>query len=392
MYSIGWQRLVLFITLFAMLPAPSPDAGFFAGCDSDISVSSTGDSGPGTLRQALVDICSGGTITLEVSPITLTSGEIVIGQDVTILGQGAKSTVVQAGATPMSGNNRIFTVSEGVTVTLGEMTIRHGNPGGSEPGGAVQILTGANVTIEDAAIVTNRAGRDGGAIRLQSASLTINNSEISENSANKLGAITYGGGIEIVTDSGNAMLAVNNSTIADNFVGNGGGISAWASSGSTVNLTLTHCTIADNSIESAGAGSGLYTFVDTAATLHLDVANCILANGTLGGNFHADGNGTVTIGRVYTLLQDSTLPDGGSDGNIDNAEPLLGALQDNGGQTQTLAPFASSPAVDAGDPAFSAPPDYDQRGSGFPRVLNGRLDIGAHESFLPLFLPVVVAP
>ena len=27
------------------------------------------------------------------------------------------------------------------------------------------------------------------------------------------------------------------------------------------------------------------------------------------------------------------------------------------------------------DPAFIPPPDYDQRGPGFPRVVNGRIDI-----------------
>jgi hypothetical protein len=45
----------------------------------------------------------------------------------------------------------------------------------------------------------------------------------------------------------------------------------------------------------------------------------------------------------------------------------------------------NSPAIDAGDPnfnpySFNPPLLYDQRGSGFPRVVNGRLDIGAFES------------
>ncbi|MEN8198081.1 MAG: choice-of-anchor Q domain-containing protein [Pseudomonadota bacterium] len=244
------------------------------------------------------------------------------------------------------------------------------------------------MTIEDSAIVANRAGRDGGAIQLDSASLSINNSEISENLGAMIGAITYGGGIAVLAESGDADLSVNNSTISGNFVRNGGGISAWVSAGHTFNLSLSHCTIAGNAIESGGAGSGLYTFVDTSGTFQLDVANCIIANGAMGGNFQADGSGTVTINRAFTLLQDSTLPDGGINGNIDNADPLLGALKDYGGFTRTQAPFAASPAVDAGDPAFIVPPNFDQRGSGFPRLLNGRLDIGAHESFLPLYLPI----
>jgi hypothetical protein len=43
-----------------------------------------------------------------------------------------------------------------------------------------------------------------------------------------------------------------------------------------------------------------------------------------------------------------------------------------------------SPAINAGDPnfdpnSFTPPLLYDQRGSGFPRVANGRIDIGAFE-------------
>ena len=45
----------------------------------------------------------------------------------------------------------------------------------------------------------------------------------------------------------------------------------------------------------------------------------------------------------------------------------------------TRAPGPGSPAVDAGDPAFVGPPFTDQRGFGFPRVIN-RLDIGALEA------------
>jgi len=38
-----------------------------------------------------------------------------------------------------------------------------------------------------------------------------------------------------------------------------------------------------------------------------------------------------------------------------------------------------SPAIDAGDPNFAPPPFSDQRGPGFNRVVNGRIDIGSFE-------------
>src|SRR5436190_1080272 len=38
-----------------------------------------------------------------------------------------------------------------------------------------------------------------------------------------------------------------------------------------------------------------------------------------------------------------------------------------------------SPAIDAGDPNFTPPPFHDQRGPGFDRVRNGRIDVGSFE-------------
>jgi hypothetical protein len=65
---------------------------------------------------------------------------------------------------------------------------------------------------------------------------------------------------------------------------------------------------------------------------------------------------------------------------------LLGPLQDNGGLTQTMALLFGSPALDAGDssllpndPDTGKPYATDQRGPGFPRVVNGQMDIGAFE-------------
>ena len=62
-----------------------------------------------------------------------------------------------------------------------------------------------------------------------------------------------------------------------------------------------------------------------------------------------------------------------------NTDPLLGPLQDNGGPTFTHALLPGSPAINAGDPSFTPPPFYDQRGPGFYRVVNGRIDIGSFE-------------
>ena len=62
-----------------------------------------------------------------------------------------------------------------------------------------------------------------------------------------------------------------------------------------------------------------------------------------------------------------------------NTNPMLGPLQNNGGPTFTHGLLTGSPAIDAGDPNFTPPPLYDQRGPGYDRVFNGRIDIGSLE-------------
>jgi len=62
---------------------------------------------------------------------------------------------------------------------------------------------------------------------------------------------------------------------------------------------------------------------------------------------------------------------------------MLGLLEHNGGPTFTHALLPGSPAIDAGDPNFTPPPFFDQRGPGHHRVVNGRIDIGSFEVQVP---------
>ncbi|HNC44515.1 MAG TPA: hypothetical protein PLU80_10130, partial [Acidobacteriota bacterium] len=83
-------------------------------------VTNGNDSGTGSLRQAIVDVCSGGTITFQagVTTVTLTSGELLVNKSLTIDG-GASGVTVTRG----SGTFRIFNISSGNTVTLNKLTI-----------------------------------------------------------------------------------------------------------------------------------------------------------------------------------------------------------------------------------------------------------------------------
>lgn len=94
--------------------------------------------------------------------------------------------------------------------------------------------------------------------------------------------------------------------------------------------------------------------------------------------------GTIIDGGFNIDLQDTCSLDP-ANGSLVNTDPLLGALQNNGGPTFTYAPQAGSPAIDAADPLGC--PKHDQRG--VPRPYDGdgdseaRCDIGAYEIVPP---------
>src|SRR5262249_42487727 len=115
-----------------------------------------------------------------------------------------------------------------------------------------------------------------------------------------------------------------------------------------------------------GYGGGISTDADSV----LDVHNTIVA-----GN-DAKTGGDDLYGYLansgYNLIGKSSGGTGYSQTDLLDVDPLLGPLQDNGGLTQTMALLPGSPAIDSGDNT-DAPP-YDQRGQGFPRIVNGTID------------------
>jgi hypothetical protein len=107
----------------------------------------------------------------------------------------------------------------------------------------------------------------------------------------------------------------------------------------------------------------------------LDIRDTIVA-----GNF-GDPGGSDLYSQIassgYNLIGNSRGGSGYDDSDLLDVDANLGPLQDNGGPTLTHGLLPGSPAIDAGDNA-DAPP-YDQRGPGFPRIVNEIIDIGAFE-------------
>jgi len=226
------------------------------------------------------------------------------------------------------------------------------------------VFSSGRLIINNSKIQENNAALSGGGIATNSYTannLMINNSTISGNSA------TIGGGIQAGSAANNLM--INSSTISGNSAAEDGGGINTDTSGST--LTISSSTISGNS---ATIGGGISNF-GTAIILK----NSIVANSSSGGNC----SGTITS-QGHNLSSDHTC-NFTNTGDLNNTDPMLGPLQNNGGPTATMALPLGSPAVDAGNPTGCTDGlghllKTDQRGKPRPDAEEtAGCDIGAYE-------------
>jgi hypothetical protein len=334
----------------------------------------TNDSGAGSLRQAILDnknLGGGNTIIFSnvvTGTITLTTGELLITNNVAILGPGANVLAVNGNAA-----SRVFHIGNGVTVTISGLTITNGIASSTNGGG---IYNGrSTLLVSNCTLTGNSAGTSGGGIYNDglagrtggSAALTVIASTFSGNSASYGGGIynnadTYntsatltvvnstltgnsgtngGGGIFNDGFSGSATLTVVNSTLTGNSAisGTGGGIfSAGFSTGST-KLKISASTLSDNS--AATGGGGIYNDGGT-----LEIGNSILKTGTSGANILTNSGAVTSDG--YNLSSDNGGGFLSALGDQINTDPMLGPMQNNGGPTPTMMPLPGSPAIDQG--------------------------------------------
>src|SRR5262249_42744624 len=169
------------------------------------TVINTNDSGAGSFRQAVLDANNAaGADNVVFDPgvfnspqtITLTSGNILVLDPVTIAGPGSSKLT-------LSGNkaDRIFNFYSPSTIypaTVSGMTLTNGRTSTISEGGAI-VDSGANLTLDDCVLTANQSpGVWGGAIYLDSSktlSLNLHNCLVNNNYSNWSGpaicAITY---------------------------------------------------------------------------------------------------------------------------------------------------------------------------------------------------------
>ncbi len=330
------------------------------------TVANTNDAGPGSLRQAVLDAnASAGADVIDfgvTGTIVLTTGELVITESVAINGPGSSRLTV-------SGNNasRIFRL-DGTTpksVTINSMTITGGSASGN--GGAI-LNQGGNLDVGSVRIVGNAATGEGGAIYNQynggGNELRIDSSEISQNSANKEGAIYFIGYI----------LRIDNTTIASNTASDsvGGVLLQFAEA------EIRNSTIVGNSANFVGGIQAQ----DSTLTLE----STILAGNTDSGGINDINRlGSNPTNATNSLFQEdvtaTSVINGTNTANLIGVAPQLYPLGFYGGETRSMRPQAGSPVIGAG--SNSQGWSFDQRGLGYPRDAGGAVDIGAVQAYLP---------
>lgn len=374
------------------------------------------DSGPGSLRQAILDANAAAALisnTIVFQPgltgmITLTSNspKMDITSRLIINGPG-KDVLAIGGNKPYGG---IFEVT-GAEVTIQGLTLKNstsaitnfgsltlnnlilsGNEGYSGPA----INNSGKLIARNLILYDNSTIHGGGAI-YNSGILNLGNSTLAGNRANGEGGGLYNHAPGTVT--------VYNTTFSANAANYGGGIFNGSCDGymscSDPQAKFTTVNVVNSTLTGNIArisGGGIYNnFWEYDGELR--------GTGTLYlGNSIVAGNTAPTASEAFTREPYKTVPSLTSQGNNllgKNRDPgvvgvtlrgtdltLTGAvdtaiepLDDNGGPTPTHLLAAGSPAIDKGSNplAIAAGLTTDQRGPGFQRIVNTTVDIGAIE-------------
>lgn len=378
------RRRNLAISLLLAAGASAPAAA------ATLTVTSNLDNGPGTFRQAVADAQSGDTIDFNLnypSAIAILVTPLRITKDLTIVGPGADKLTFDGN----NAGNPLLQISSPSSLTISGVTFTHADASAIHvPAGSLtlsdcafvnnvgkSIIMNGPLQVDDCVFSDNRANNIssvdvGAAIYLSGGTATISNSTfVGNESADGCGAIYNGGN-----------MTIRNSTFSNNrsIGGNSSQGGALCSPGS---LAVEATTFSGNYARGFGG-----TLVANQGTI---TGSTFKGNSsTLGGDGIKAGTGLVVSRSILQSCRDSITSGGDnlvSDGSCFSEstalndriglDPLLGALADNGGSTQTLALQAGSPAIDQVTINAATCTGTDQRGLARP---SGKgCDIGAYE-------------
>lgn len=356
--------LVLALFVAAAMAAPA-QAALTVNTTTDSNAPGGCEGAPGdcSLRRAIAKAVPGETVVVPSGSYQLSLGSLSVVQPIAIQGAGARTTSVTTGG----GSKHVFVVGAVAQVTISGLTISAGHVTGEGAaflhGGAVYNTTGSALSLDQVTI-------SGTTLELTSGSGSVRGVGITNNGTLEITNSTVSGNVGKSTGTGNGN--------------QGAGLFNAEGAVSIVNSTIT----GNSQVASAGAtssGAGIENVGDTIELLNVTIAGntgsaAIRSNGTMNVRNTIVSNGASgnCAGQVTSLghnLESADQCGFHAGGDLVGKDPLLGALADNGGPTDTLALLAGSPAIDAGDPAGC--PATDQRGIARPQ--GPVCDIGAFE-------------
>jgi CSLREA domain-containing protein len=382
---IIFKCLVFFLILLSM------------GQAATFPVTKTADTNDGTcdadcsLREAIIaantatgaDVITlpAGTYILSIAgtdEYEAATGDLDIRDGLTINGAGFPTTIIDGGAI-----DRVLQIfAEAPNVNISAVTIQNGFSGS---GGGIATWAGTNLSLDKVVIKNNRA-IDGGGIANDGTLLVIKSTFSGNETTDSGGAIA---------NSDNGILTVKNSTFENNDASSKGG--AISTGGLNASVNIENSTFTGNGPRALYVGSGTVTVNnctfasnDTAVQRFsgsLTIGNTIIADSSPGDNCI----GTFTSGGHNLSSDNSCAASLTGPIDLNNIDPVLGSLADNGGLTLTFALLSGSPAIDAGDDVSC--PGIDQRGVTRPQ--GSACDIGAYEyEYKPfpweLFIPALI--
>jgi len=295
-----------------------------------------------------------------------------------------------ASGTGFGGAIRMYPAGAGMlTISSSTFSSNIAGTSGNGVGGAIMFQPQGTGTasITDSTFDSNKAQSGtnhapgyggagfGGAIMFEptgTGTLTVDRSTLSSNISASSGPTftAFGGAIMFEPRTDSSSLKITNSTFTGNRAeeGGSGGAIFFEPPGAESSGTLTHATIVGNSVGTAENGGGGITIEHAPVA----VRNSIISGNTAGASAN---NCQVFSGSLATVGHN--LEFGASCGFDIHADPMVAALADNGGPTQTMALVARSPAIDAGANTFC--PATDQRGAPRPDDAGSACDLGAFE-------------
>ncbi len=293
------------------------DAGAFelavAPAPSTI-VTTTADSGVGSLRQAVLDANANpgpDEITFDPSidtqTITLTSGQLVVTEALTVTGNGATNTIIDGNA-----SSRIFNIG-GADVIISGARLQNGLAPG--PGGGA-VNSDAAVTL-DATTLTDNSASAGVGGGLNAAAATIRNGSVVRANQSSGGV---GGGVAATGDATVSDSTIGGSSVsgANTAGANGGGLYAGGTA------TITNSTVRHNTTTGNGGGVSGDTAVVVGSTISdntaitggaistqttASVSSSTISSNT-GGGIGSDA-GPVTVTDSTISSNTTTAPGGG---------------------------------------------------------------------------------